>query len=188
MDFFSIILIAIALAMDAFSVSISCGVIIHKLNPWHYFRLAFFFGLFQFIMPLIGYIGGYYVEHYIRSVDHWIAAGLLCLVSIKMIKESFDEENTCSVKDPSKGYYVILLAIATSIDALAVGLSFGVLQKSIIVPSIIIGIVCALFSLVGVTIGKQLKNFTGKKAELFGGVMLLFIAAKILYDHRDHLL
>ncbi len=184
MDFISVLVIAVALAMDAFSVSISAGMIIKNPGFRHYFRLAFHFGLFQFLMPIIGYFGGIYLEKYIKDYDHWIAFGLLTLLGLKMIKESFaKEDETREVKDPSRGISLIVLAIATSIDALAVGLSFGLLSQPVLLPSLIIGITCALFSIIGVTIGKKAAAFVGKKAEAIGGIMLLIIGIKILIEH-----
>lgn len=183
MDLLSVVLIAIALAMDAFSVSISAGMIIKNPDLRHYFRLSFHFGLFQFMMPVIGYLAGAYIENYIKDYDHWIAFGLLLFIGIKMIMESFSKkEKDESRKDPSKGLRLIVLAIATSIDALAVGLSIGVLNRPIVLPSIIIGIVCSLFSVIGITIGKKLSQ-ANKKAEIIGGILLIIIGIKILTEH-----
>jgi manganese efflux pump family protein len=185
MDLFSIFVVAVALALDAFSVCISCGMVIANPGPGHYFRLAFHFGLFQFMMPIIGYLGGIYLENYIKSYDHWIALGLLLFIGLKMIREAFsnsDTGDTCR-RDPSRGWSLIVLAIATSIDALAVGLSIGVLNKPILFPSIIIGIVCALFSIVGVAIGNRVGPLFGKRAEAIGGLMLIAIGIKIFLEH-----
>jgi putative Mn2+ efflux pump MntP len=184
MDFISILVIAAALAMDAFSVSVSAGMAIMRPGPRHYFRLAFHFGLFQFMMPIIGYFGGNYLENYIRHYDHWIAFGLLTLLGIKMMKEAFTaEKEEMETRDPSRGMSLVLLSIATSIDALAVGLSFGVLNQPVLIPSIIIGLTCAVFSVVGITIGKKAASLVGKKAEAVGGIMLIIIGVKILVEH-----
>ena len=186
MDYISIIIVAIALAMDAFSVSISCGICIPDPRPEHYFRIAFHFGLFQFMMPIIGYFAGSQLENSIKEYDHWIAFGLLLFIGLKMIRESFQEEEIdphCEPKDPSRGMSLIILSIATSIDALAVGLSLGVLNRPIIVPSIIIGIVCSIFSIVGVALGNKVSNFAGKRAESIGGILLVAIGLKILFEH-----
>jgi putative Mn2+ efflux pump MntP len=183
MDLLSIILIATALAMDAFSVSISAGIIIKDPDFRHYFRLSFHFGFFQFIMPIIGYFAGIYIEAYISNYDHWIAFALLVFIGIKMIRESFSrEEKDINRKDPSRGINLILLAIATSIDALAVGFSIGVLNKPILFPSIIIGITCSLFSIIGIRIGRKI-SFISKRAEIIGGAMLVLIGIKILIEH-----
>ena len=184
MDLLSVIFIAAALAMDAFSVSISAGMIIKQPDIRHYFRLSFHFGLFQFLMPVIGYFAGRHIENYIKDFDHWIAFGLLLIIGLKMIKEAFSEEvEQVSRKDPSRGFNLILLATATSIDALAVGLSIGLLGKPILLPSIIIGFVCMIFSIFGVIIGKTVGSFVSKKAECFGGIILIIIGIKILAEH-----
>jgi len=186
MDFVSIFLIAAALAMDAFSVSISAGMIIRKPGPRHYFRLAFHFGLFQFLMPIIGYFSGNYLEHYIKDYDHWIAFSLLSLLGIKMIKDAFTEDKAepgGRDRDPSRGMSLIVLSIATSIDALAVGLSFGVLDQPVLFPSIIIGVTCSVFSIAGITIGTKAAALVGKKAEAVGGIVLIIIGIKILIEH-----
>lgn len=185
MDLVEILIIAVALAMDAFSVCISCGMIIAEPDLRHYFRLSFHFGLFQFMMPIIGYFGGLYLETYIKSFDHWIAFGLLLFIGLKMIYEAFfHKEETCEpARDPSRGWPLIVLAVATSIDALAVGLSLGVLGRPILVPSVIIGVVCALFSIIGISIGRRVGALVGKRAEAAGGLMLVAIGIKIVIEH-----
>ncbi|OHD66032.1 MAG: hypothetical protein A2176_09720 [Spirochaetes bacterium RBG_13_51_14] len=187
MDFLSIIVIAVALAMDAFSVAISCGMIIASPGPRHYFRLAFHFGLFQFMMPVIGYFGGRYLEIYIKSYDHWLAFGLLLFIGLKMLREAFSSKGAdCPAeerRDPSRGWSLLVLAVATSIDALAVGLSIGVLDHPILLPSVIIGAVCALFSILGTAIGKRVGLLFGRRAEAIGGVMLIAIGIKIVVGH-----
>jgi putative Mn2+ efflux pump MntP len=185
MDLVSVLIIAVALAMDAFSVCISCGMIIANPDIRHYFRLAFHFGLFQFMMPIIGYFGGLYLESYIKPFDHWIAFGLLMFIGIKMIYEAFSHrEDSCDpARDPSRGWSLIVLAVATSIDALAVGLSLGVLGRPVLIPSVIIGIVCALFSVIGISIGKRVGALVGRRAEAVGGLMLVAIGVKILIGH-----
>ncbi len=184
MDLLAIFVVAVALAMDAFSVSISAGMIIQDPRPAHYFRLAFHFGLFQFMMPIFGYLAGAYLETYIRDYDHWLAVGLLTLIGLKMIKEAFSrKEEKFGSRDPSRGLTLVILAIATSIDALAVGLGIGVLNQPVLFPSVIIGVTCALFSVIGTFIGKKASSLLGKRAELVGGVMLLIIGVKILLEH-----
>jgi len=185
MDLLAIFTVAVALAMDAFSVSISSGMIIKKPDFRHYFRLSFHFGLFQFMMPIIGYFFGVYLEHYIKDYDHWLAFGLLAFIGLKMIREAFAEKETADFErnDPSKGFSLIVLAVATSIDALAVGLSIGVLNQPVLLPAIIIGVTCSVFSIAGVFIGKKAGALFGKKAEAIGGIMLLIIGIKILYEH-----
>jgi manganese efflux pump family protein len=186
MDLAATLIIAVALAMDAFSVSISCGMIIINPGFRHYFRLAFHFGLFQFIMPILGYFGGLYLKDYIMAFDHWIAFGLLSVIGLKMIWEAFkhdDEAPDSCRSDPSRGWSLLVLAVATSIDALAVGLSIGILNRPILYPSVIIGVVCALFSIAGVALGNRVGSIMGRRAEAIGGLMLLAIGIKILAEH-----
>ncbi|MBP7734343.1 MAG: manganese efflux pump [Spirochaetes bacterium] len=185
MDFLSVLIVAVALAMDAFSVCVSCGMVIVNPGFRHYFRLAFHFGLFQFMMPIFGYFGGRYLEGYIKTFDHWIAFGLLLFIGLKMIYEAFShEKESCDqAKDPSRGWSLIVLAVATSIDALAVGLSLGVLGRPILLPSVIIGAVCALFSVIGISIGRRVGPLVGRRAEAVGGLMLVAIGIKILVEH-----
>jgi putative Mn2+ efflux pump MntP len=181
----TIILIAVALAMDAFSVCVSCGMIIIKPRYRHYFRLAFHFGLFQFMMPIIGYYIGMHLGSLIAGFDHWVAFGLLLVIGIKMIRESFASKpaKDLAKKDPSRGFTLVSLAVATSIDALAVGISIGMLSGPIMLPSLIIGIVCGMFSIAGIAIGNRMGPLFGKRAEAVGGIMLIGIGIKILAEH-----
>jgi putative Mn2+ efflux pump MntP len=188
MDLVSILIVAVALAMDAFSVCISCGIVIPNPDSRHYFRLAFHFGLFQFMMPIIGYFGGIYLERNISAYDHWIAFGLLLFIGIKMIREAItrkeDKQDACE-RDPSRGLSLLSLAVATSIDALAVGLSIGVLNRPILLPSVIIGLVCAFFSVIGVALGNRVGSLVGSRAEAIGGILLVAIGTKILVEHMQ---
>jgi putative Mn2+ efflux pump MntP len=179
----TIIGIAIGLAMDAFSVAITSGVKIKTPTFRHYFRVAFHFGLFQFLMPIIGFYSGVLFQNIIQRFDHWIAFGLLAFVGGKMIWESFqldDEEGTC---DPTRGRTLIILAIATSIDAAAIGFTLAALEISVFIPSIIIGIVCVIFSTVGMFIGCRIGSLIGKWAERAGGFILFGIGIRILIQH-----
>ena len=170
--------------MDAFSVSVAASIRIKQMTWRHSFRLAFHFGLFQFFMPLLGYAAGIYVEKLVSSFDHWVAFGLLAIVGGRMIWESFthDEDNS-ERKDPSRGLTLIMLSLATSIDAVAVGLSLGVLGEEILFPSIVIGVVCLVLSAVGTVIGRKIGEIGGAWVERFGGVVLILIGAKIVFDH-----
>jgi putative Mn2+ efflux pump MntP len=184
MSILTITVIAVGLAMDAFSVCVAAGVKIKKITYRHYFRLAFHFGLFQFLMPVLGYYGGVLIEKIICDYNHWIALSLLSFIGIKMIWESFkkqDEHN--ENKDPSRGITLIMLSIATSIDAAAVGFSFAALKAPIIMPAIIIGLICILFSLIGLFLGDKIGSKLGVWAERFGGTVLIGIGIKILLEH-----
>ncbi len=182
MDFLEITGISVGLAMDAFSVSIAAGLFVYPPLSRYYFRVAFHFGFFQFIMPIMGYLAGSCIEPYIRSIDHWIAFLLLSYIGGKMIYESFQDDKNFD-RDPSRGLTLIVLAIATSIDALAVGLSLGVLNKPIIYPSIVIGGICAAFSVAGLAIGRRAGNMIGSRVERLGGIILIMIGIKIVIEH-----
>jgi putative Mn2+ efflux pump MntP len=185
MNLFLVIPVALALAMDAFAVSVGLSVLPGGLKKSQRLRLAVFFGFFQFLMPLIGWLAGQGFLDHIRDVDHWVAFGLLLFIGGKMVVESF--RNGGSAKkvsgDPTKGVTLILLSIATSIDAFAVGLSFAAIQQKILYPSIIIGVVAFVMTLLGTKIGPVIGKIAGKRAELFGGLILIFIGIKILTEH-----
>lgn len=176
--------IASGLAMDAFSVSLTSGVLIKTPTPRHYFRLAFHFGLFQFLMPILGFYGGVLFESVIKKYDHWIAFALLLAVGGKMLIDSFKKDDDEKPnKDPSRGKTLILLSVATSIDAAAIGFTMAALGLPIFIPSAVIGLVCLLFSAAGVFLGSRLGRVFGKWAERFGGIVLITIGTKILIEH-----
>lgn len=185
MNFFYILSIALALAMDAFAVSIGVCLSQEGLTRRQTFRLAFFFGLFQFMMPVLGWLAGKSMIVYIQKIDHWLAFTLLLFIGTKMIYESFQETELRrgAKADSTKGFTLIVLSLATSIDALAVGLSFAVLSVSVIPSSLIIGLVAFVMSVVGVKIAPVLGKAVGKRAELAGGLVLIAIGVKILIDH-----
>jgi putative Mn2+ efflux pump MntP len=179
LDLLSILLIALGLAMDAFTVALCTGAT--RKNIWFRpgFRLSFHFGLFQFMMPIIGWIAGTAFVRFIEGYSSWIAFGLLALVGVKMIRESFDKENEDVSVDPTRRWNLVMLAIATSIDALAVGMSLAMLRVPILFPSIIIGLVAAGMTVLGLALGCQLERF-GKRMELIGGLVLVGIGLRIL--------
>ena len=185
MNIFLVLPIALALAMDAFAVSVGLGVSQKGLSRNQVFRLASGFGLFQFLMPLLGWLTGQTILDVFKAVDHWVAFGLLLLVGSKMIFESFrgqDKENK-SRGDQTRGSVLLLLSVATSIDALGVGLSFAALGQTVFYPSVVFGVVAFLMTVVGAKIGPLFGRAVGRRAELLGGVVLIFIGAKILLDH-----
>ena len=147
--------------------------------------MASLFGLFQFMMPIAGWAAGQSVVNLIAAYDHWIAAGLLVFVGGRMIFESFHKEEEMERKaaDVTKGFALILLSVATSLDAFAIGLSLGALRVPIILPAAVIGVVCFSVSMAGSKIGPWLGKLAGQWAEIAGGVVLLLIAAKILAEH-----
>lgn len=183
MDIIAIIFIALGLAMDAFAVSVTSGLIIKNLHIKNALKIALFFGAFQAIMPIIGWLAGLSVRDLIAGFDHWIAFGLLCFIGSRMIYESIKPEQNKTPIDPLNIYVLLLLSIATSIDALAVGLSFAFIDISIATPVIIIGLVTFILSYIGVSIGARVGHFFEKKMEIAGGLILIGIGAKILIEH-----
>lgn len=184
MDIITLLLIAIGLAMDAFSVAISNGTTIKELKFSDALKIGLFFGIFQFGMLYIGNVLGGAFAKYIIAVDHWIAFFLLAFIGGKMFYEAIwgEEEET----DGEKSLYfktLTILAIATSIDALAVGVSLATITKNIIFDASIVGIVAFTFSFVGIYIGNKCGNLFGRKAEIVGGIVLMGIGVKILLEH-----
>jgi len=171
--------------MDAFAVTMGIGAALKRLKPAQSLRLAFSFGLFQFGMPLLGWAAGRSVLPLIEAVDHWVAAGLLFLVGGRMVYDAFRSQkiDKPGPRDPTRGLKLLLLAVATSIDALAVGLSLAMLSVSILIPALVIGIVAFTLSLLGARLGPVLGRLAGKRAELAGALVLFVIAVKILVDH-----
>jgi len=184
MNLVEIIVIAVGLAMDAFAVSIASSVIIGKFSRRQVFRLAFHFGLFQAMMPVLGWLAGRSVQEYIQHWDHWAAFGLLTFIGVKAIYTALKNDGADSNNaDPSRGLSLVILSVATSIDAFAVGLSFAMLRVDIWYPSAIIGVVTAGLSVVGVLLGSRLGLRFGRKMEMLGGVVLIAIGIKILLEH-----
>ena len=181
-------LIALALAMDCFAVSVVCGVIVRKWETGLVFRLAFFFGLFQALMPLMGWALTSHFSHYLEAVDHWIAFGMLGFIGGKMIIDSFKDEEEAHL-NPRGFKTQLALAVATSIDALAVGITYACTGynsiRSISLPLGIIGLVSFLMSLLGFGLGVRFGEVVNKKMrpELLGGIILIGIGVKILIEH-----
>lgn len=183
MSIIQIFLIAFALAMDAFAVSVAAGFAIPKVRIRHALTYGLWFGAFQAIMPLAGWLGGRSLARYINEVDHWIAFGLLVLIGGKMIYESFQIEEVEKERNPLDTKVLFVLAVATSIDALAVGLSFALLQVTVLLPIVTIGVVTFLLSFAGVYIGAKGGHFFERKIEVLGGLILIAIGIKILWSH-----
>lgn len=174
--------IALGLAMDAFAVSVSAGIQVTALDRGHVTRLALSFGFFQFFMTVIGWLAGRGLSRWLTTVDHWVAFGLLLLIGGKMLWDSFRPEDAVC-KDPTRGWLLLTLSVATSIDALAVGLSLALVAVSIWTASVVIGVIAALLSAVGALFGCRLGRRFGRWAERFGGLVLIGIGIKILVDH-----
>ncbi len=184
MDVLTILGIAVALAMDAFAVALAAGVTLERITGRHLFRFGFHFGLFQAMMPVLGWLAGITVQLYISAYDHWIAFGLLAFVGIKMIREAFAEEDEeTSPTDPTRGLTMLMLAVATSIDALAVGLSLGMLGVSVWLPAVVIGLVCGVLTVIGMLLGGRIGSLWGKRVEVLGGLVLCGIGVKIVLEH-----
>ena len=181
MDFISTLLIAIALAMDAFSVSLTKGFTLKKITKSQVLWFAIFFGGFQAFMPVLGWLGGIQLEWLITTFAPWVAFILLLLIGSNMIRESFsnDEEDS---SDKFSFKELTLLAIATSIDAFAVGITYAVLKTDILIPIIMIGVTAFIFTIIGLYLGKKIGNYFGDKFEILGGVILILLGVKILLE------
>ena len=176
--------VALGLSLDAFAVAIMASVTLPKITRRHLFRLAFHFSLFQAMMPVIGWATARNLESTIRDWDHWIAFGILLLVGAHAIKNAFGtRSHEASPDDPTRGLTLVALSFATSIDALAVGLTFALLGVKIIVPAVVIGVVAGTMTVTGMLLGKRLGRALGRKAELLGGFVLIAIGVKILIEH-----
>lgn len=173
---------AVALAMDAFAVAMCRGLEMKKLNVRHLFLIALMFGLFQTIMPLIGWAVSVQFKKYIEPVDHWIAFGLLVFIGVKMIVEAFkgDEEQNC---EKLNFKMLLLMSVATSIDALVVGITFVATKTNVWIGCSVIGVVTFVLSAFGVLLGNKVGNRFSSKAEVFGGAVLILIGVKIVLEH-----
>ena len=183
MNILTILLIAIALAMDAFAVAIASGVTIKNMKVRHAITVGMWFGLFQALMPLLGWLGGMELRGFIGGLGHWIAFVLLVVIGVKMIYESVKIELIEKKADPLNIYILFMLSIATSIDALAAGLSFAMVKVFIVMPALLIGLVTFLMSFGGVWIGHKCGHLFEKKIGILGGVLLIAIGGKILIEH-----
>jgi len=183
MSFLTIFTLALALAMDAFAVSITVGVLLPRLSFRPIFRLSWHFGLFQLLMPIIGWAAGMSVRNLIAQFDHWIAFSLLAIIGAKMIYESIKNESPADRTDPTRGWSLVILSVATSIDALAVGFSMALLGVSVWFPCLIIGLVAGLLTIIGLHLGRQLGKRFGRIMEIIGGLILIAIGIKILLEH-----
>ena len=177
-------LIAVGLAMDAMAVAVGLSLRIRWHSPRQFFRLSFHFGLFQFMMPLIGWFAGERLQRWIAPVDHWVAFGLLALIGAKMIRESLGgREEPAGMGDPTRGRWLVLLDVATSIDALAVGVSLPLITSHIFTAALIIGLVAASLTLAGMYFGNRIGAGRARWLEIAGGVILIGIGLKILIQH-----
>ena len=186
MSLFELFIIAVGLSMDAFAVSVCKGLSTSDVGPLNMLCAGLWFGLFQALMPLIGYLLGVNFSSLIQSVDHWIAFILLSLIGANMIREAVSSKEECEVADTGSSYafkVMLPLAVATSIDALAVGVSFAFLAVDIIPAICFIGVCTFILSAAGVKIGSVFGNRFEKKAEIAGGIILILMGLKILLEH-----
>ena len=181
MDFISTLLIAIALAMDAFSVSLTKGFTLKNITKSQALWFGIFFGGFQALMPVLGWLGGIQLEWLITTFAPWVAFILLLLIGSNMIRESFSNDEDDS-SDKFSFKELTLLAIATSIDAFAVGITYAVLKTDILIPIIMIGVTAFIFTIIGLYLGKKIGNYFGDKFEILGGVILILLGVKILLE------
>ncbi len=181
MDFLTVLLIAVSLAMDAFAVSVIGGATIPRLTARSVFRLSFHFGLFQFLMPVAGWLLSRSLIHLTGVYSGWIAFLLLTGVGLNMIREGMQEENGTETQDISRGWSLVSLSVATSLDALAIGITLGLMTIQVLYPALIIGIVASAFSLAGIYIGKKTGHLMGGKIHFIGGLILIGIGVSILF-------
>jgi len=183
MPLIEILTLAFSLAADAFAVSVGAGATGATRDTRSMVRLSFHFGLFQFLMPVIGWMAGLTIESYIEPFDHWVAFILLTWVAVRMVQSARGKNEDKPLQDPSRGALMVMLSIATSLDALAVGLSLALIDISIWYPAVIIGVITGTTSFVGILMGKKFSPKLGKKAELIGGILLFIIGVRILISH-----
>jgi manganese efflux pump family protein len=183
MEFVTTLLIAIGLAMDALAVSLCIGTTGQASAPRARFRLAFHFGVFQAGMTLLGWLVGSTVVTLISGIDHWVAFALLAYVGINMIRSGANPDGECYQSDPSRGRTLLMLCVATSLDALAVGLSMAVLHTPVWFPALVIGIVAGGLSILGLLAGTTLGVRFGKRMEILGGIILIGIGLRVVITH-----
>lgn len=192
MSFLTLMALATALAMDAFAISITSGMQLRCISLAQTARMALAFGFFQFAMPVAGWLLGFSLQRHIEAYDHWVAFILLTFVGGKMLKDAWgnrghDVKSECTVcPDPTKGISLLVLAVATSIDALAVGFSMALLGQEVLFPALVIGAVCFAFTAIGMHLGRVLCSVAGglgHRANAAGGVVLIAIGCNILRDH-----
>ena len=184
MDAITLLGLALALAMDAFAVALGTGTVLARLTGRHIFRLGFHFGLFQALMPVIGWLAGQTVVQFVSAWDHWIAFTLLVLIGGRMIREALSGAEKADDRDPTRGLSLVMLSIATSIDALAVGFSLSVIGVSIWFPAFIIGLVAGALTVIGMLVRRRIGDRWGPRVEILGGIVLIVIGTRLLCEHQ----
>jgi putative Mn2+ efflux pump MntP len=183
LTWFELLGTSLGLAMDAFAVSIATGLSVPRVTARHTFRIAFHFGLFQFLMPVLGWLAGREVADWVAGYDSWIAFVLLAMVGARMVWESRRPEERQDQADPTRGWMLVTLSIATSLDALVVGLSMALLGVAVWGPAVVIGIVTGSLSTLGILCGGRVGPRWGRWAKLAGGCVLIAIGVRIAVGH-----
>jgi manganese efflux pump family protein len=184
MSLITILAISFGVAIDALAVAFSCGTSMRQEKKLaSAIKLGIAFGFFQILMPVLGWLAGSELKKYIEPFDHWTAFIILALIGLKMIYESINKKELCPAVDIDKPKVLLLLALATSIDALMVGVGFSILDVNIVVPVISMGIITFLMSFIGTMVGERLGFKFGKRIEILGGLVLVGIGLKILLEH-----
>lgn len=183
MEWYATFFVAVGLAMDAFAVSLGIGTSQVANQPRPIFRLSFHMGLFQGLMTFLGWLAGSTIANLISTVDHWVALVLLAFVGVRMIHSGLNPESELRKTDPSRGGMLMTICIATSIDAMAVGLGLAMIKTSIWAPSLVIAVVTLSLSLFGLLAGNRLGEKFGKRMEIIGGLILIAIGLRIVYTH-----
>jgi manganese efflux pump family protein len=183
MELFAVLGIAVGLAMDAFAVALATSVSLPGVTRRQVFRFGFHFGLFQAMMPTIGWLAGRSIQPYIERWDHWAAFVILAAIGGKAVYEAVWGDDDEAQGDPTRGWSLVALSVATSIDALAVGLSFAMLRMAIWYPAVVIGVVTAFLTTFGMLMGTRLGGRFGQRMEVLGGLVLIGIGIKIVMQH-----
>jgi putative Mn2+ efflux pump MntP len=187
MDFSYIFLIAVGLSMDSFAVSISSGLVLNRIDFRNAAKIAFSLGFSQALMPTLGWLIGVKIENYIRNFDHWIAFGLLFLIGLKMIVESLKSNEDDKNFNPLNPKVLLMISLATSIDALIAGISFAFIEYNWFLAGFIIGATTFVISMLGILFGKKMGNRLVNKMEIVGGVILIFLGIRILLQHLGYI-
>ena len=185
MGFWELLIIAVGLAMDAFAVSIGKGLSVRKIEPRHTMSVGLWFGGFQALMPIVGYLLGISFASLVKNIDHWIAFILLAIIGFNMVREALHGDDECEAKADFSIREMLTLAVATSIDALAVGVSLAFLGVNIWAAIMVIGVVTMILSMIGLKIGNIFGCRYKSRAEIFGGIILILIGLKILIEHMS---
>jgi putative Mn2+ efflux pump MntP len=175
-----VILLAFALAFDAFAVAIAVGIKLGRLDRWTIFRLSWHFGFAQFGMPILGWLAGEYLSGVIGAYARWLAAAVLVVIGVRLIYEQFDPDGRRWDGDPTRGTSLLILMFATSVDALAAGFTLGLVGVQILYPTLIIGVVAASMTVLGLVFGRALGLRFGRAAGVFGGLILIGLAIRTI--------